>query len=187
MMIETKEFSYDIIYEQAQDFLLSKGITKKSFRLTRPKLVHQQNLVDHITLDEGHAFSVNFEHPSWNDFVKYLENKHSFESKIANIIKDYDEFFNAEQNDECYNEYAYYFINSSGYIQKVHLFEFNELEYGDYHMSLFEVNDSNMEEMERQVLDYYITYFGKPIPEELIKPLASMTPEEREVIRMICI
>lgn len=54
-------------------------------------------------------------------------------------------------------------------------------------MSLFEVNDSNIEEMERKVLDYYIGYFGKPIPEELIKPLASMTPEERQVIRMICI
>lgn len=49
------------------------------------------------------------------------------------------------------------------------------------------LNDSNIEEMERKVLDYYIGYFGKPIPEELIKPLASMTPEERQVIRMICI
>lgn len=186
-MIETKEFSYDTIYEQAKDFLISKGITKKSFRMTRPKLVHEHNLVDHITLDEGHAFGINQEHHNWSDFLNYLEEKYSFESKLYNIIKDYDEFFNPEKYDECYNEYAYYFINTSGTIQKVHLFEFNEIEYGDYHMSLFEVNDSNIEEMERKVLDYYISYFGKPIPEELIKPLASMTPEEREVIRMIYI
>jgi hypothetical protein len=187
MMIETKEFSHDLIYDQAQDFFLSKGINKKSFRLSRPHLVHQQNLVDHITLEEGEAFGINPEHYAWSDFLKYLEEKYSFESKLYNIIKDYDEFFNPEKNDECYNEYVYYFINTSGTIQKVHVFEFVELEYGDYHMSLFEVNDSNIEEMERQVLDYYISYFGKPIPEELIKPFASMTPEEREVIRMICI
>lgn len=186
-MIETKEFSYDTIYEQAQDFFVSKGITKKTFRMTRPNLVHEHNLVDHITLDEGYAFGINSNHHHWCDFLNYLEKKYSFDSKLYNIIKDYDDFFNPEQNDECYNEYAYYFINLSGHIQKVHLFEFNELEYGDYHMSLFEVNDSNIEEMERKVLDYYISYFGQPIPEELIKPLASMTPEEREVIRMICI
>jgi hypothetical protein len=187
MMIETKEFSHDLIYDQAQDFLLSKGITKKNFRLSRPQLVHQQNLVDNITLEEGHAFGLSPHHHNWSDFLNYLEEKYSFESKIYNIIKDYDEFFNPEKYDDCYKEYAYYFINASGTLQKVYVFEFNELDYGDYDMSLFEVNDSNIEEMERKVLDYYIGYFGKPIPEELIKPLASMTPEERQVIRMICI
>lgn len=187
MIIETKEFSYDTIYEQEKDFLVSKGFTKKSFRLSRPHLVHQQNLVDNITLEEGQGFSINPKHYAWGEFLTHLEEKYSFESKIYNIIQDYDKFFNHDQNDECYYEYAYYFINLSGTIQKVHVFEFMEIEYGDFHMSLFELNDSNIEEMESKILDYYISYFGKAIPTELLKPLASMTHEEREVIRMICI
>lgn len=186
-MIETKDFSHDLIYDQAQDFFISKGFTKKSFRFARPHLVHQQNLVNYITLEEGQAFGINAQHHNWSDLLNYLEEKYSFDSKLYNIIKDYDDFFNPEKDDDCYKVYAYYFINASGAIQKVHVFEFNELDFGDYHMSLFEVNDSNIEEMERKVLDYYIGYFGKPIPEELIKPLALMTPDEREVIRMICI
>lgn len=186
-MIETKEFSYDLIYDQVQDFCLSKGITKISFRLSRPMLVHQYNLVNNLTLEEGHAFGVNSEHPAWNDFVKYLEDKHSFESKISSIIQDYDDFFNHAKDDECYNEYAYYFINSSGHIQKVHVFEFKELQFGDYHMSLFEVNDSDMDDFENKVRDYYLEYFGKPLPDELKKPFATLSTEELELVRMICI
>lgn len=186
-MIETKEFSYDLIYEQIKDFCVSKGITKKSFRLAVPRLVSQQNLVDNINLDEGHAFSINANHYAAIDLVKYLDEQYSFESNLLQLIQDYDRFYNYKQEEICFKIHAFFFINLSGLIQSVHVFEFNELQFGDAHMSLFEVNDSHVEDFERKVLDYYLEYFGQSLPEELQKPLSQLSNDELSLVRMITI
>lgn len=186
-MIETKEFSYDLIYEQIKDFCISKGITKKSFRLAPPNLVSQQNLFDNMTLDEGHAFSINANHYAAIDLVKYLGDKHFFESKLLRLIQDYDMFYNYKKEEVCFQSNTYFFINLSGLIQAVHVFQFNELQFGDYHMTLFEINDSDIEGFEKTVFDYYIEYFAHNMPEELQKPLSQLSKNELDLIRMIII
>lgn len=186
-MIETKPFSHDLIYDQAEDFFLSKGITKKSFRLKRPNLVYEQTLVNNLTLEEITAFGIDYGHSDWKDFIQYLNKKCHFKSKISSIIQRYDDFFNHEQEDECYKNYLYHLIDATGRLRQVNVFEFNELEMGDYHMSLFEVDDSDMEDFENKVRDYYLEYFGRPLPEELKKPFDTLTAEELQIIRMVCI
>lgn len=186
-MIRTQSFSHDLIYDQVQDFCNSRGITKKSFRIGPPNLVTEFNLNTHDSHEEFHAFNVDYGHPEWNRFSIYLNEKYFFESSLVPLLKQYDDFFNHTKEDHCYNSFQYYAIDLSGQLRKVYFFEFFELKFGDFYMSLFEVNNSNIEEFEKKIFEYYLYYFAQVLPDELHKPLSSMSPQELDVVRMICI
>lgn len=188
MMIKTKEFSHDQIYDQTKDFFLSKGITKKSFRLTWNYIVTELNLHEHLTEEDATVFIADSLDDVGKAFSDYLSDTYFFDSKLIHLIEAYDDFFNHKKEDDCYLTQIFYLIDENGHLKRIQTFQFNELQYGDNHMLLIELADSDMLNFEDRLRDYYTQYFfNGDFPEEYKKPIAEITPEEREVIRMICI
>jgi hypothetical protein len=187
-MFETEPFSYDSIYKQVQNFCELKGMTQKSFRLNKPPLVESCEIMDYETLVTCDAFIPGTRHGLFLSFNDYLKETYSFKSKLVEVIESYDKFFNAKNEDVCYSMNEFYVITKYQELKKINVFQFNELQFGDYEMTLLEIDETDTDIYESKLLDYYLKYFWNgDFPEELRKPFKDLSAHELDLMRMMSI
>lgn len=185
-MIKTKEFSYDLIYEQIQDFCIDHNITKDAFRSKIPALVYEQTLLNNVTQEQVNVFGPSQNHPLFFELTEYLENKYGFKSELIKIISLYDDVYNLDEASSL--ERTYYLLDDQSHIRMANTFEFMNLEDGDYDILMVEVSDSHLDFIEDNFFDFYKrNVIRNMLPEDLNKPLYQLTQEEIDIVRMIFI
>jgi len=183
-MIKTTDFSYDLIYEQIQDFCIEHNITKEDFRSKIPKLVYEDStLFNNVTVEEGSSFCPSQSHPLFFQLTEYLEKKYSFQSKSIRLINQYENVFNLDE--ACSLERTYYLLDEHASIIMAKSFEFINLDNGDYDILIIEIPDSDLNVIEDYLFDFYKRNVIKDsLPEELQKPLTTLSTDAIDVIRM---
>lgn len=183
-MIDTHPFSHNIIYDQLKDFFIANGVEKKKFKTESPNLIYQET----ITKDgkDFCVFGIDYRHRLWQKFSSHLNANFHFTSELGKLIKRYNELFN-QSGEACYKIYHHHFVNISGQIEKLYIFDFEQMNYGGNCTFIVETKDTDVNLFEQEILEYYINSFTKEFPVELIKPISAMTEDERNLVRMICI
>lgn len=194
-MLKTKEFSHSLVYKKIEDFCTSQGITQQQFKnFNSPPLVYGHLFVNNNNRELTHAFKISFFHSLQKKFEEHFSSQYSFESKLKAIVKEYESFFNVkkdvyhEKPSSCYMIQSAYIIDMNDDIQRILVFNFEELSTFKYCGLVFELKDSNILELEQQVFDYYKNMFPMTyIPEELNKPFGQMTDDEKRLLSMVLI
>lgn len=182
-MIKTTDFSYDLIYEQIQDFCIEHNITKDDFRYKKPYLVYEQTLYNNFTLEHVNAFRLSQDHPLFSELTDYLEKKYRFESKLIKLIYRYEAIYNFDESSSI--ERTFYLLDDQKKLRMANTFEFMNLDNYDYDILLVEVSDSNIENLDDELFDFYKRNIIKnSLPEEFQKPLTKLSNEEIDVIQM---
>lgn len=183
-MIDTHPFSHNIIYDQLKDFFLSHGVEKKKFKYESPNLIYQDTVYCSKSGKDLCVFGIDYSHRLWKEFSSHLNDSFHFSSQLGKLIKHYNDLFKPLEK-SYYNIYHHYFVTVSGQIEKLYIFDFENI--NDNCLFLVETKDSDINLFEQEILEYYINSFTKEFPKDLIKPLSMMTEDERNLVHMICI
>ncbi len=189
-MKEPKEFSYEKIFNKIEDFCITQNITLQDLKnFDRPPLIFEQIFIDNNKGEIVSGFNISKFHKLNNEFSKFLAEKYMFNSKMENIIEDYNNFFSEKNNFHIrkhnYSKQDSYIINDDSNIEKIIVFGFDDL-MGMSYTKIVEKNDSNIKELENKLFNYYKEILEiKDIPEYLDKALSEMNEEEKDVLKII--
>lgn len=165
-MIDVKNFSHDIVYENIKNFCILNQISKKSIKyMDAPPIIFEHILIDNKKRELTSTFKISKFNKLYEIFLEYFNEKYSFESKLLPIVKKYDDIFNKRKNS---NEHFYkdmytienvYYIDLENNIKALVVFNFSELEFSNPYTLILETENSDIIELEKQVVEYYETMF----------------------------